>query len=205
MLNGYSGRRQEEKRVRDEGRLPPGQSLTRKFPVLHYGPVLRYPDLSQWDLRIFGLVAEEKSFTFDDIAAMPKTQVATDIHCVTRWSIFDTVWEGVLVRDFLRHVHVKPEAKFVIAHCDYGYTTNLPLSAMLDDGVLLAYRYDGKPLEPEHGYPLRTLVPKKYFWKSAKWLRGLEFLARDKPGFWEKAGYHNEADPWLEQRFEGDG
>jgi DMSO/TMAO reductase YedYZ molybdopterin-dependent catalytic subunit len=120
---------------------------------------------------------------------------------VTRWSKFDTVWEGVLVRDFLRYVEVKPEAEFVVAHCDFGYTTNLPLEVLLDEDVLLAYHYDGNPLEPEHGYPLRTLVPKKYFWKSAKWLRGLEFTADDKPGFWEKAGYHNEADPWEEQRF----
>jgi DMSO/TMAO reductase YedYZ molybdopterin-dependent catalytic subunit len=201
-MKGFLNRREQENRVRAEGRLPPGQSLTQKFPVLHYGPTPHYPDLTQWDLRVFGLVEEEKTFSFDDILAMPRAKVVVDIHCVTRWSKFDTFWEGVLFRDFLQYVGVKPEAEFVIAHGEYGYTTNLPLEAMLGDDVLLAYLYDGKPLDPEHGYPLRTLVPEKYFWKSAKWLRGLEFAAQDKLGFWEQAGYHNGADPWLEQRFE---
>jgi DMSO/TMAO reductase YedYZ molybdopterin-dependent catalytic subunit len=201
MLKGLLSRREQEEQVRKEGRLPAGQSLTRKFPVLHYGPTPRYPDLSQWDLRVFGLVEDEKVFSFQDILDMPRTQVTVDIHCVTRWSKFDTAWEGVLFRDFLAYVDVKPQASYVVAHCEYGYTTNLPLDVMLDDDVLLAHHYDGKPLDPEHGYPLRTLVPKKYFWKSAKWLRGLEFRADDKLGFWEQAGYHNEADPWLEQRF----
>jgi DMSO/TMAO reductase YedYZ molybdopterin-dependent catalytic subunit len=146
-------------------------------------------------------VAQEKRFSYDDILAMPTSQLTTDIHCVTRWSKLDTVWEGVRFSDFLTFVRVKPEAKFVVAHAEYGYTTNLPLEVMLDDDVLLAYRYDGRPLDPEHGYPLRTLVPKRYFWKSAKWLRGLEFRADDRLGFWEQAGYHNEADPWQEQRF----
>jgi DMSO/TMAO reductase YedYZ molybdopterin-dependent catalytic subunit len=201
MLDNIQNRRQQEQKMRSEGRLPPGQSLTTQFPVLHYGPTPRYPDLSGWDLRVFGLVMEEKTFSWDDILAMPRTQVVRDMHCVTRWSKFDMHWEGVLFNDFLQHVQLKPEAKYVIAHCEYGFTTNLPLDVMLDDDVLLAYCYDGKPLEPDHGYPLRTLVPKKYFWKSAKWLRGLEFGAEDKLGFWEQAGYHNEADPWLEQRF----
>jgi DMSO/TMAO reductase YedYZ molybdopterin-dependent catalytic subunit len=201
MLKGILGRREQEEKVLKEGRLPPGQSLTQKFPVLHYGPTPHYADLSAWNLRVFGLVEEEKTFSFEDVLAMPRTQLTADIHCVTRWSKFDTVWEGVLVRDLLTYVKPKPEAQYVVAHCEHGYTTNLSLEVMLDDDVLLAYHYDGKPLEPDHGYPLRTLVPKKYFWKSAKWLRGLEFRADDKPGFWEQAGYHNEADPWLEQRF----
>jgi DMSO/TMAO reductase YedYZ molybdopterin-dependent catalytic subunit len=201
MLKGFLSRREEEARVRSEGRLPPGQSLTQKFPVLHYGPTPRYPDLSQWDLRVFGLVEEEKRFSFAELKAMPRTQVTVDIHCVTRWSKFATIWEGVLFRDFVDYVAPRPEANYVIAHCEYNYTTNLPLDAMLEDDVLLAYHYDSKPLAPEHGYPLRTLVPQRYFWKSAKWLRGLEFRAEDKPGFWEQAGYHNEGDPWLEQRF----
>jgi DMSO/TMAO reductase YedYZ molybdopterin-dependent catalytic subunit len=200
MLKNIRNRRQQEQKMRSEGRLPPGQSLTIKFPVLHYGPTPRYPDLSGWDLKVSGLV-EKKTFSWDDILAMPRTQVTRDIHCVTRWSKFDMSWEGVLFSDFLQHVQLKPEARYVIAHCEYGFTANLPLDVMLDDDVLLAYRYDGQPLEPDHGYPLRTLVPKKYFWKSAKWLRGLEFQAEDKLGFWEQAGYHNEADPWLEQRF----
>jgi len=201
VLKELQNRREQEGRVRAEGRLPPGQSLTGKFPVLHFGATPRYRDLSQWSLKVFGLVEEEKVFSWDDIIAMPKTQITTDIHCVTRWSKFDTAWEGVRFRDFLTRVELEPEAKYVIAHCEYNYSTNLPLDVMLDDDVLLAYHYDGAPLEPEHGYPLRTLTPKKYFWKSAKWLRGLEFRADDKLGFWEKAGYHNQADPWLEQRF----
>lgn len=201
MQKRFLNRREKEAQIRDAGRLPPGQALTRKFPVLHYGPTPRYHDLTEWSLRVFGLVEEEKTFSFDEILAMPRTQLTADIHCVTRWSKFDTVWEGVRFRDFLTFVQVKPEARFVVVHCEYGYTTNLPLDIMLDDDVLLAYRYDGRPLDPEHGYPLRTLVPKKYFWKSAKWLRGLEFRADDRLGFWEQAGYHNEADPWKEQRF----
>jgi DMSO/TMAO reductase YedYZ molybdopterin-dependent catalytic subunit len=205
MLDGLLDQRGQERDVRAEGQLPPGQSVTPEFPILHYGPTPHYDDLSRWDLRVFGLVEEEKSFSFEDIQNLPKTQIRTDVHCVTRWSKLDTLWEGVLVRDFLKHVRVQPEAKFVIAHGEFGYTTNLPLVVMLEDDVLLAYRLDGKPLEPEHGYPLRTLVPKKYFWKSAKWLRGLEFSSQDKPGFWEQAGYHNDADPWQEQRFRRSG
>jgi DMSO/TMAO reductase YedYZ molybdopterin-dependent catalytic subunit len=186
-----------------EAGMPPGQVLVRKLPVLHYGPTPRYEDLAGWDLRVFGLVGEEVTFSFKDILAMPQTRVETDIHCVTRWSMPGTVWEGVLFRDFLEHIDLKPEAKYVIAHCEYGFTTNLPLEVMLDDDVLLAHRYNGAPLEPDHGYPLRTVVPKKYFWKSAKWLRGLELSAPDQLGFWERAGYHNEADPWREQRYAG--
>ena len=201
MLDELLDQRGQERSVRAEGRLPPGQSVAEKFPVLHFGPTPRYDDLSGWDLRVFGLLVAEMSFSFEDIRNLPKTQVRTDVHCVTRWSKLDTLWEGVLFRDFVRYVEFQPEAKFVIAHGEFGYTTNLPLAAMLEDDVLLAYRLDGKPLEPERGYPLRTVVPKKYFWKSVKWLRGLEFSAQDKPGFWEQAGYHNDADPWLEQRF----
>lgn len=205
MLDGLLDQRGQEQDVPAEGRLPPGQSVTPEFPVLHYGPTPRYDDLSSWDLRVFGLVEEESFFSFEDIQNLPKTQIRTDVHCVTRWSKLDTLWEGVLVRDFLKHVQLRPEAKFVIAHSEFGYTANLPLAVMLEDDVLLAYRLDGKPLEPEHGYPLRTLVPRRYFWKSAKWLRGLEFSSQDKPGFWEQAGYHNDADPWLEQRFRRSG
>lgn len=201
MLKRLFGRSRREEQEIYQDRLPPGQALTRKFPVLHHGPTPRYEDLAQWDLRVFGLVEEEKRFSFEDILDMPRTTVVTDIHCVTRWSKLDTHWEGVRFRDFFSFVGVKPEAQYVVAHCDHRYTTNLPLEVMLDDDVLLAYRYAGQPLEPDHGYPLRTLVPKKYFWKSAKWLRGLEFLSQDRPGFWEQAGYHNAADPWREQRF----
>nr|MBN1229329.1 sulfite oxidase-like oxidoreductase [Anaerolineae bacterium] len=194
-------RRQLEKKMIDEGRLPPGQSLTQKFPVLHYGPTPSY-DMGSWRLRAFGLVDAEKTWTWEQFLGLPTKTITVDIHCVTRWSMFNSTWEGVPFRDFVDLVGVKPEAQFVIAHCAYGYTTSLPLEAMLDDDVLLACRYDGKFLEPDHGYPLRTLVPQRYFWKSAKWLEGIEFVAEDRLGFWERAGYHNEADPWKEQRLD---
>jgi len=193
-------RRDLEARMLAEGRLPPGQSTTLKFPVLHYGPVPR-ADLTTWNLRAFGLVNEEKTWNWQEFTALPTKTITADIHCVTRWSKFDTVWEGVSFRDLVDMVGVKPEARFVIAHCEYGYTTNMPLDAMLDDDVMLAYKFDGKPLDPDHGYPVRTLVPKRYFWKSAKWVRSLEFAAHDRLGFWEQAGYHNDADPFKEQRF----
>jgi len=196
----WDERRELEKRMIAEGRLPPGQSTTLKFPVLHYGPIPR-TDLSTWTMRVFGLVNEEKQWTWDEFTALPTKQVTVDIHCVTRWSKFDTLWEGVPFRDVAEMVGVKPEAKFVIAHCEYGYTTSLPLEEMMDDDVLLAYKFDGKPLEPDHGWPLRSLAPKKYFWKSAKWLRAIEFTDKDRLGFWEQAGYHNEANPFREQRF----
>lgn len=201
MLERVFERREVERRAREAGRLPPGQSVTLKFPVLHYGPVPHYPDLSQWDLRVFGLVAEEKVFTWEEFNALPRTRIVADIHCVTRWSMLDTVWEGVRFRDLLATVEVLPEARYVMIHADYNYTTNLPLEVLLQDDVLLATRFDGRPLEPEHGYPLRLVVPSRYFWKSAKWVRGIELMAEDRPGFWEQAGYHNEADPWKEQRF----
>ncbi len=196
----FDERRDLENRMLAEGRLPPGQSTTLKFPVLHYGPVPR-TDLATWNLRAFGLVNEEKVWTWEAFTALPTHTITTDIHCVTRWSKFDTLWEGVLFRDIVEMVGVKPEAKYVIAHCEYGYTTNMPLDAMLDDDVMLAYKFDGKPLDPDHGYPVRTLVPKRYFWKSAKWVRSLEFAEKDRLGFWEQAGYHNDADPFKEQRF----
>ncbi|MBI5667017.1 MAG: sulfite oxidase-like oxidoreductase [Chloroflexi bacterium] len=194
-------RRNEEERIKSEGRLPPGQSLTHKFPVLTYGPTPNF-DPATWDLRVFGEVEKEMRWNWAEFTSLPTTVVKTDIHCVTRWSKFDTVWEGVLFRDFVNLFGLKPTVKYVIAHCEYGYTTNTPLEAMMDDDVLLAYKYDSKPLEPDHGWPVRTLVPKLYFWKSAKFLRALEFSPVDKPGFWEQAGYHNTGDPWKEERFQ---
>ncbi len=199
-LNDVQRRRSEENRVRREGRLPPGQSLTLDFPVLQIGPIPQF-DEAAWDLRVFGLVEREMRWAWREFLALPTVQLTCDIHCVTKWSKFDTVWEGVRFRDFVELFGVKAEAKHVIAHCEYGYTTNVPLDVMLDDDVLLAYRFDGQPLQPEHGFPLRTLVPKRYFWKSAKWLRALEFSAHDKPGYWERGGYHNEGDPFKEERF----
>ncbi len=199
MLKDFMSRRDEEKRVKEEGRLPPGQSLTRKFPVLHYGRVPPFNEAT-WDLRVFGAVAEEKHWTWQEFQALPTVRTTVDIHCVTSWSKFDTTWEGVRFRDFRTLFEVKPAAQHVIAHCEYGFTANMALEAMLGDDVLLAYKYDDRFLDPEHGYPLRLLVPQRYFWKSAKWLRGLEFSVEDKPGFWEQAGYHNEGDFWKEER-----
>jgi DMSO/TMAO reductase YedYZ molybdopterin-dependent catalytic subunit len=181
-------------------RVPPGQFLTDRFPVLTYGPTPRYENLTNWTLRVFGLVEEEKVFTWEDLMRMPRKTETVDIHCVTRWSKLDTTWTGVPWREFIKHFRIKPEATHVMVHCEYGYTTNVALD-VLDDDTLLAFEYEGKPLEPEHGYPLRLLVPKKYFWKSAKWVRGFEFMDRDRPGFWERAGYHMEGDPWKEERF----
>ena len=200
MLKGFKVRKEAEEQVKSEGRLPPGQSLTLKFPVLHYGSVPLFNEAT-WSLRAFGLVAEEKSWNWQEFLQLPSTKINCDIHCVTRWSKFDTEWEGILFRDLVDLVGVKPEAKYVIAHCEHGFTANMPLEAMLDDDVMLAYKFDGKLLEPDHGFPLRMLVPKRYFWKSAKWLRGVEFTDKDRPGFWEQSGYHNEADPFKEERY----
>jgi DMSO/TMAO reductase YedYZ molybdopterin-dependent catalytic subunit len=201
IFDDFLGRRQEEARVKSEGRLPPGQSLTQKFPVLHYGPTPGF-DPATWDLRVFGEVEREMRWTWDEFQKLPTVKMTCDIHCVTRWSKFDTVWEGVRFSDFVKLFGVKPTAKYVIAHCENGFTTNTPIDLMYDDDVLLAYKFDGQYLEPDHGYPLRTLVPKRYFWKSAKWVRALEFSSVDKPGFWEQAGYHNEGDPWREERMQ---
>ena len=182
------------------GRTPPGQYLTGKFPVLHYGTVPPV-DLATWTFRVFGLVDAPVSLTWEQLQALPRKREVVAIHCVTRWSKLDTAWEGVPIRAILDLAGVRPEATHAVAHCEQGYTTNLPLAVLDDEDVLLADTYDGAPLEPEHGYPLRLLVPKRYFWKSAKWIRGLELLDHDVRGFWERYGYHNDADPWREERF----
>ena len=189
-----------------EERVPPGQYVTEKFPVLHYGSVPEYTDLEKtWDLRVWGEIEAPKQFSFAEFRALPTKTLVTDIHCVTRWSKLDTEWEGVPFRTFLEHIPpLKPSAQHVLAHCEQGFTANIPLEVLMDEDVLLAYHYDGKELDPEHGFPLRLLVPKKYFWKSAKWLRGLEFLSQDKLGFWERYGYNNSADPWKEERYSDD-
>ena len=200
----FLSRRKKEEEMRTAGRLPQGQSLTEKFPVLTYGPTPAF-NAETWDLRAFGAVKEEKRWRWDELLALPGRQITVDIHCVTRWSKFDTTWEGIMFRDFVKELALTDQARYVIAHCEYGYTTNLPLSTMLDDDVMLAYKYEGRWLNApdlmEHGGPLRTLVPKRYFWKSAKFLRALEFSPVDKPGFWEQGGYHNEGDPFREERF----
>ncbi|RME91155.1 MAG: sulfite oxidase-like oxidoreductase [Anaerolineae bacterium] len=209
MFNG--NRFQIEEQMRRQGRLPPGQSLTRKFPVLHYGPVPPF-NPATWDFRIWGEVEEERRWTWDEFNQLPRTKVVMDIHCVTRWSKFDTEWEGVSVRTLVEEgfIKLKPTARFVMQHAEYGFTANLPLEVVLQENFLLATHFNGEPLTPEHGYPLRGVVgfipgrpdlKTPYFWKGAKWLRGLEFMAEDRPGFWEQAGYHNEGDVWKEQRF----
>jgi DMSO/TMAO reductase YedYZ molybdopterin-dependent catalytic subunit len=211
MLKSIFGRREAEELVRSEGRLPPGQSLTQKFPVLHYGPT-PHTDLTKWDFRVFGLVEEEKVWNWEEFNRLPRSKVLMDIHCVTRWSKFDTEWEGVSLKSLIDEGFVtpKPEANFVIQHCEQGYTTNLPLEAMLQPNVIMATHFDGEPLPLEHGWPLRVVVGSfadrsedvnAYFWKGGKWLRGLEFRATDQLGFWERNGYNNEADPFKEQRF----
>jgi len=181
-------------------RTPPGQYLTEKFPVLHYGTVPSV-DLAAWDFRLFGEVGAPVTLTWEEFRALPRKTQTVDIHCVTRWSKLDTTWEGVPIRAILDLAQVRPMATHVVAHCEQGYTTNMPLEVLDDDDVMLADTYAGKPLDPEHGYPLRLLVPKRYFWKSAKWIRGLELLDHDVRGFWERYGYNNDADPWREERF----
>ena len=204
-------RRQIEERVRAEKRLPPGQALTLKFPVLHYGPVPPF-NPATWDLRVWGEVEEGARWTWEEFNRLPRTQIQMDLHCVTRWSKFDTVWEGVSVRTRVAQglIRPRPSACHVLQHAEYGYTVNLPLEVVLQDNFLLATHVDGQPLTPDHGYPLRGVVgaiPDRpdlktpYLWKGAKWLRGLEFMSQDRPGFWEKAGYHNQADVWKEERF----
>lgn len=184
-------------------RVPPGQFLTEKFPILHYGETPHYPTLDRWDFRVFGLVGQEQTFSWAQMMEMPTVTQTVDIHCVTRWSKLDTTWTGIPWREFLSLLDVQPSATHVMVHADNNYTTNIALDVLDDDDTMLAYLYEGEPLETEHGYPMRLLVPKKYFWKSAKWIRGLEFMRGDRPGFWEDAGYHMQGDPWKEERFGG--
>jgi DMSO/TMAO reductase YedYZ molybdopterin-dependent catalytic subunit len=199
-------RSRAEKKVADAGfdpaRLPPGQYLTEKWPVLHAGGVPRYDDeLSTWDFRVFGAVENEITLTHAELETLPQTRITTDIHCVTRWSRFDAGFGGVHWRELAAIVKPLPEARFVVAHAEQGFTSNVPLEALEDDSALVAWEADGEPLTPEHGWPLRLVVPSRYFWKSAKWLRGLELRSSDQPGFWEKYGYHNDADYWKEERY----
>lgn len=182
-------------------RTPPGQFLTSKFPVLTYGPTPEITDLGTFALEVWGEVAEDMRFDWAALQAMESSTQTVDIHCVTRWSKLDTTWTGIPWRTFLQHVVLLDTATHVMAHCVGGYTTNISMDILDDDDTMLAYAYAGKPLEPAHGYPLRLLVPKYYFWKSAKWLNGLEFMSQDKPGFWETHGYHMRGDPWTEERF----
>ncbi len=181
-------------------RLPPGQKLVEDWPVLTYGGTPRV-DAKGWELRIFGLVEKEVKLNWQQFTDLPRTTVQCDIHCVTSWSRFDNDFEGVSIPELLKHVELKPSASAVIAHCSGGYTTNLLLTDLLRDENLLAYKHNGEDLEPQHGGPCRLLVPHLYFWKSAKWIRALEFIAKDAPGFWEQYGYHLRGDPWKEDRY----
>jgi DMSO/TMAO reductase YedYZ molybdopterin-dependent catalytic subunit len=214
MFESLKGRREEEEKIRKEGRLPPGQALTQKFPVLHYGPIPRF-NPATWDLRVWGEVEEEVRWNWDDFKKLPRQTLKMDIHCVTRWSKFDTTWEGVSLKDLVDNgiIKLKKNAKFVLQHAEYGFTVNVPVEVALADNFLLADTFEGQPLTPDHGYPLRAIVgfipgrqelEAPYFWKGAKWLRGLEFLSEDQLGFWEQAGYHNQANVWKEQRFARD-
>jgi DMSO/TMAO reductase YedYZ molybdopterin-dependent catalytic subunit len=210
QFEGFDRRKQEEQ-VRAEGRLPPGQSLTQKFPVLHYGPVPAFT-AATWDFRVWGEVEEEKRWSWDEFNQLPRSKILMDIHCVTRWSKFDTTWEGVSIKTLVENnfFKIKPTATHVMQHAEYGFTVNLPLEVVLQENFLLATHLNGEPITADHGYPLRGMVgfikgredlETPYLWKGAKWVRSMEFMDRDKRGFWEQAGYHNRADVWREERF----
>ncbi len=183
-----------------QGRIPPGQHLTRKWPVLHVGQIPRF-DPATWKFETSGLVEAPMELDWAAFGELPQVDLTTDFHCVTTWSKLDMVWRGVPIAEILGRTRPAPEATHVIIHSHGGYATNLPLDVVNDDDVLLATGCDGTPLTPDHGYPLRLVVPKRYAWKSAKWLRALEFTSADQPGFWELRGYHNNAEPWAEERF----
>jgi DMSO/TMAO reductase YedYZ molybdopterin-dependent catalytic subunit len=197
ISRGFRGRRREG----PVDRVPPGQYVTDDFPVLSAGPTPRTP-LEEWTFSIVGEVDEPRRWTWEEFRALPSEETIRDIHCVTKWSKLDTRWEGVSVDTLLEGVETS--AEYAVAFCDGGYTTNLPLEDLTGGKAWVAYGYDGEPLEPEHGGPARLLVPHLYFWKSAKWVRGLALRADDEPGFWETYGYHMYGDPWQEQRYSGD-
>lgn len=196
------GRKEAEDKMVLAQRLPPGQTLTKKWPVLHVGSIPTF-NPATWDFNIHGLVKEPKRFTWPEFQALPTVQQVSDMHCVTRWSKFDSTFTGIPVAEVMKHVELLPTANYVMVEADPGYTANIPIAEFLADDVMFVLKYEGQPLAAEHGYPVRLLVPKLYLWKSAKWVRGLEFMAEDQPGFWEQYGYHNHGDPWLEERFGG--
>jgi DMSO/TMAO reductase YedYZ molybdopterin-dependent catalytic subunit len=198
VSRGFKGRRRDDG---DSGRVPPGQYLVDDFPVLSAGPT-PHTRLEEWDFAITGAVTDEKRWTWEELRALPSETITKDIHCVTKWSKLDTEWEGVSVDTLL--ADVETDAAYVLAFCDGGYTTNIPLEDVTGGKAWIAFGYGGEPLDPEHGGPARLLVPHLYFWKSAKWVRGLRLLDDDQPGFWEGLGYHMYGDPWREQRYWGD-
>jgi DMSO/TMAO reductase YedYZ molybdopterin-dependent catalytic subunit len=183
-----------------EDRLPPGQHLREDFPILHYGEV-QDTDLPLWRFSITGLVEEEKQLTHDEFLELPRVEVFSDIHCVTSWSKYDNLWEGVSTAAVKKLVKIKDEARFVVIHAAGGFTTNLAIEEFFKEDCLFASAHNGELMDIEHGYPLRLVVPSLYFWKSAKWVTGVEFVAEDAPGFWERNGYHNHGDPWKEERY----
>jgi DMSO/TMAO reductase YedYZ molybdopterin-dependent catalytic subunit len=198
-----SERKRLEQQRRSEGRLPPGQSLTLKWPVLHYGSVPRF-DPRTWDFRVGGLVEKPLRLTWDEFNHLPQTEITCDIHCVTRWSRFDNRFGGVAFTEVLKLVKPMPEARFAMVRGEQGFTANLPLEDLTRPATLFAFRHDGAALTAEHGYPLRLVVPHLYFWKSVKWVRGFDLVEKDTPGFWEQNGYHMRGDPWKQQRFDTD-
>jgi DMSO/TMAO reductase YedYZ molybdopterin-dependent catalytic subunit len=200
IFGSDGGRREREREMRAAGRLPPGQSLTLKWPILHEGPVPAF-DPRTWDFRIFGRVEEPVTLSWEAFGRLPQITVVADMHCVTRWSRFDNRWEGVAATEAMKLVKPKAEARHVMVHAEHGYTANLPLEDLLRPTSLFALRHDGEPLAPEHGFPLRLVVPQLYAWKSVKWVRGIELLERESPGFWEQNGYHIYGDPFREERF----
>lgn len=181
-------------------RIPPGQVETEGFPVLHYGQVPTI-DIERWRFRIFGLVENEVVLNYKELLSLPLARVISDVHCVTGWSKLDNLWEGVRTKEILKLVKLKDNARFVLVHAEGGFTTNLSLDDFLGEDALFAYKHNNKLLTPEHGYPLRLVVPHLYFWKSAKWVNGLEFVDKNIPGFWEFHGYHMRGDPWNEERY----
>jgi DMSO/TMAO reductase YedYZ molybdopterin-dependent catalytic subunit len=187
----------------DPNRLPPGQYLTERFPVLHVGDIPTYAP-GEWNLTVNGLVERPFTLSFEELTALPSVTLTTDIHCVTKWSKFDTVWRGIKLKDLLDTAGIHPDATHVMGHAEFGYTANLPMEDALRDESMVVWEYEGEAIEPIHGGPVRLLVPNLYFWKSPKWLRGIELMNADKPGFWERNGYHMYGDPFLEQRHWGD-
>jgi DMSO/TMAO reductase YedYZ molybdopterin-dependent catalytic subunit len=197
-----SERNQLERAMRDAGRLPPGQSATLKWPVLHIGSVPRF-DPQKWDFQITGLVEKPVRLTWAEFTRLPMKEITADMHCVTRWSRFDVRWEGVAFTDVMKLAAVKPEAKYVMVHAEEDFTSNVPLEDLMLPTALFALKHNGEPLPADHGYPVRLVVPHLYAWKSVKWVRGIEFMAQDAPGFWEENGYSMYGDPFKEQRFSG--
>lgn len=203
IFEGSTERKTLERAMRDAGRLPPGQSATLKWPVLHEGDLPRF-DPRTWDFRITGLVEKPVRLSWEEFTRLPMKEVVVDMHCVTRWSRFDVRWEGVPFSEVAKLAQLKPEVKFVMVHAENGYTTNVPLADLIRPTTLFALKEDGEPLPLEHGYPVRLVVSHLYAWKSAKWVRGIEFMGADAPGFWEQNGYHIYGDPFREQRYSND-